>query len=90
MAFVKKSYPATESGLGSEEKLDVTVEPLAGYSDDEIVTLLQKAGASGVTILAPGFISARAAGSVLRAITHAAQVHRKPLQQPHAGLRVRR
>ena len=53
------------------------LEPLPGHSDKEIVTSLQKLGASKVEVLSPGFISAKASGKILKLFNKIASVHLK-------------
>jgi hypothetical protein len=57
------------------------VEPLPGHTDDEVVALLQRSGATQISILAPGFISARAQPGALEALQSIAEVREKPRSQ---------
>lgn len=58
-----------------EMETSVTVEPLPGHSDEEVVASLKSCGASGVKILAPGFISATADHTSLKRLKKIAAVH---------------
>ncbi len=62
----------------------VTVEPLPGHSDEEVVASLEELGAYGVTVLAPGFISAEADRDCLLRVEEIAHVH---VQRPSHAYR---
>ncbi len=59
----------------------VTVEPLPGHTDEEIVARLAEIGATEVKILAAGFISARASRESMRRLEDIAAVQIKPTKQ---------
>jgi hypothetical protein len=72
--------PAAPAG-----ELSVMLEPLPGHSDDEVVARLEDLGASKVSVLAPGFISAHALADALDAVQEIADVHVKALKQIRIG-----
>lgn len=66
----------------------VTIEPLPGHSDEEVVAFLEESGASDITVLAPGFISAQADGQALSKVEEIASIHVKTRHQPHSRWRI--
>lgn len=77
--------------VGPDERLvpagemSATLEPLPGYSDEEVVSTLRGLGASSVSVLAPGYITAKAISSVLTKAREIADVHIKPKAQIRVG-----
>lgn len=68
--WVRKRTAAAED----DTKISAIVEPLPGFSDDEVVERLLALGASDVEALGPGFISVQAAPSILRRVESIAHV----------------
>lgn len=75
------SYSDTFTSSGTKA---VTLEPIPGHSDEEVVESLHELGASNIQVLAPGFISAQADGDCLRQVEDIAYVHVKRLKASHA------
>lgn len=69
--------------FGDNDAVPVLVEPAAGHSDEEIAAALTACGATDVQILAPGFVSANAAGAALAPLEKIAHVHHKSFKQMH-------
>ena len=63
---------------GPDTEVDVLLEPTTGHTVDEIVRRLHEEGASNVTVLSPGFVSARATHHALRSLDSIAIAHPKP------------
>ncbi|MGH9658634.1 MAG: hypothetical protein ACRD96_08825 [Bryobacteraceae bacterium] len=61
-------------------KTAVSIEPLRGHTDREVVAALRAGGATQIEILAPGFISAEATTKCLEALRAIAQIHSKPVK----------
>ena len=65
-------------------EVDAHVEPLAEHTDQEVADRLRAAGAAEVTVLSPGFLSARAPRAVFESLRDIATV------TPKATKRMRR
>jgi hypothetical protein len=65
----------------SEDWVSVTVEPLPGHSDEEVMKFLQEAGALNVEAVGPGFISAEVSGHIREGVEKFAHVHLKGRKQ---------
>jgi len=85
MEFKKIEPRRSGASLQGSEMLSVLVQPLAGHSVEEVESVLRENGAEFVSVLAPGFLSARAGESCLRAVESIARVQVKAPSQ----LRVR-
>ena len=68
-----------------EAEVDVLLEPLPGHAAEEVVERLHEEGASDVTVLSPGFISARVSRGTLRALEPIARSQPKVTKQMHRG-----
>jgi hypothetical protein len=68
---------ATGHDSADEGPFAVMVQPLDGHTDQEVVKLLRSSGATEVSILAPGFISAEITRSALKRIETIAHVQPK-------------
>ena len=53
----------------------VTLEPLAGHTDSEVIGALKSVGAEGIELIAPGFIVADANIDLLQGLSLVARVH---------------
>jgi hypothetical protein len=67
---------------GAEPVYAVTVEPLPGHTDAEVVARLRASGVTDVQVMAPGFVSARATRRSMRAVADIADVQVKATKQP--------
>lgn len=65
-----------------DEPVAVTVEPLPGRTDAEVVRKLGESAATDVSVLTPGFISARLAPSRFAELEGVAVVHPKARKRP--------
>jgi len=65
----------------SDDWISVTVEPLPGHSDKEVMEFLQGAGALHVEAIGPGFISAEVSGHIREVVEKIAHVHLKARKQ---------
>lgn len=74
--------PALEAA--TDELLNAMLEPYPGQADEEVMASLREAGATNVSLLAPGFISAQAHPQTLKALETRAHIHLKPKQQLRA------
>jgi hypothetical protein len=63
--------------------VSVTVEPRAGFSDEQVITELERSGAERIVVIAPGFISAEATPDCFSSLDRIAMVHVKPEHQLH-------
>ena len=75
--FLKK-VSNSEKTKNNNEMCAVALEPLLGYSDKDVVALLNRVGASEVMVIAPGYISAMVRRSVIKNAESIAYVHIKP------------
>lgn len=66
---------------GPEAEIDVLLEPTNGHTTADVVQRLRKEGASAVTVLSAGFISARVTGHVLESLNSVATAHPKATKQ---------
>lgn len=62
---------------GPDTEVAVLLEPASGHTVDEIVRRLREEGASDVTVLSTGFVSARATHDALRSLDSIATAHPK-------------
>jgi len=83
MPFLKKVTSVVDEDLG--EEIHVLVEPKPGFSDEEVAESLRACRGVAVTVLAPGFVSARAQRQVLRQIADIAWVHVKHEKQQRSA-----
>ena len=74
----KKAPPRSKN---AEPVYAVTVEPLPGHTDAEVVARLRASGVTEVQVLAPGFVSARATRASMRAVEDIADVQVKAAKQ---------
>ncbi len=65
-----------------DEPVPVTVESLPGRTDAEVVRKLGESSATDVSVLTPGFISARLAPARFADLEGVAVVHRKARKRP--------
>jgi hypothetical protein len=70
--FVNKIPQSARQG-----RLRVTLEPLPGHFDREVVSELRAVGADSIEVVAPGFVSAIAPESALDRLRAVALVHIK-------------
>jgi len=73
--------PPPAESYGEDE--EVTIEPLPGHGDDEILALFERSGAAPPLRLAPGFWSGRVPLHLREGVHRIATVHRKPLKRMH-------
>ncbi len=59
------------------------LEPSPGSTDEEVMQELTACGATDISLLAPGFISARIPRDKFTILKKIAHVHEKPLHEPH-------
>jgi hypothetical protein len=82
MDFLRKVQTGEELEAGAGgDVLSVMIEPYPGHSDEEVISSLEALGVSDVTLLAPGYISARADASALKEVEGIAHVHQKARKQ---------
>jgi hypothetical protein len=83
MPFLRKVTSVPDEDLADE--IPVLVEPKPGFSDEDVAESLRACGSVAVTILAPGFVSARAQPRALRQVAEIAWVHLKREKQPRSA-----
>jgi hypothetical protein len=79
--------PQSRSSLrlfgGPDAEVTVLLEPRQGHTADEVAQRLRDRGASDVAVLSPGFVSARAARSLLKAVESVASIQPKATKRMH-------
>lgn len=68
---------------GPEAEVDVLLEPTPGHTTSDVVQRLHDEGASAVSILSAGFISARVARRTLESLESVATAHPKATKRLH-------
>jgi hypothetical protein len=79
MTFLRRVSRVAENEL---DELAVLVEPKPGHSDEEVVQHLRDAGATALTVIAPGFVSAVADRRACDSISRIAFVHVEESKEP--------
>lgn len=69
--------PERDDNAAAEAEVSALLEPRDGHSDADVVASLQRLGATDVAVLAPGFVSARGALTLLERLQEIASVHIK-------------
>ncbi len=68
---------------GRQSDVDVVLEPLEGYTAEQVAQRLRDEGASNVEVLSPEFVSARAAHETLEALRLVATARPKATKHLH-------